>query len=533
MSVYSLINELKENNQDFEFYPTTDEMLAVIEPYIDNETVLDIGCGLCHFKKYMDKISESKIARYYIIEKSKILLSKLDESSICVGTDLYENTLIDKKVSTIFCNPPYSDYVGWTKKILNEGNFKQAFLIIPDRWVNNIEIKSILEAYNTTYDILGSFSFLNAERSARANVNVVRFRRKKYINSYARQEEFDKDVFDITFEQMFENELKKPKQKDFKEQRNKEIKNALAVSKGKAQTLVDYYQEDYNHLLTSLKAIMQLDENIMSTFNLDVEKVKTALIEKMKGLKILYWDYVWDMFDEITSRLTTNMRNKLKQTYSYLYMMDFTVLNIWAMILYITKQANKYFDTQLVDFYKSISKETNVKPYKSNKRLFEKSGWYWNCEKHSHWVLDYRIIMSSPFREGWHGEFKVDYDSDKTLKDIKIIAKNLGFNVTRFGLPNNFNEKAYMYYTDQNNKEIAFMEYKAYKNGNMHVKFNQEFTKALNVEVARLLGWIKTKEDITNEFPKEFVNGAEKYFKSNYNCLSVSSNILSLVDNLM
>ena len=90
-----------------------------------------------------------------------------------------------------------------------------------------------------------------------------------------------------------------------------------------------------------------------------------------------------------------------------------------------------------------------------------------------------------------------------------------------------------MYYTDQNNEEIVFMEYKAYKNGNMHVKFNQEFTKALNVEVARLLGWIKTKEDITNEFPKEFVNGAEKYFKSNYNCLSVNSNILSLVDNLM
>ena len=310
MSVYSLVNELKENNQDFEFYPTTDEMLAVIEPYMDKETVLDIGCGLCHFKKYMDKISESKIDRYYVIEKSKILLSKLDKSSICVGTDLYENTLIDKKVSTIFCNPPYSDYVGWTKKILNEGNFKQAFLIIPDRWVNNTEIKSILEAYNTTYDILGSFSFLNAERSARVNVNVVRFRRKKYINSYARQEEFDKDVFDITFEQMFENEFKKPKQKDFKEQHNKEIKNALAVSKGKAQTLVDYYQEDYNHLLTSLKAIMQLDENIMSTFNLDVEKVKTALIKKMKGLKILYWDYVWDMFDEITSRLTTNMRNK-------------------------------------------------------------------------------------------------------------------------------------------------------------------------------------------------------------------------------
>ena len=49
----------------------------------------------------------------------------------------------------------------------------------------------------------------------------------------------------------------------------------------------------------------------------------------------------------------------------------------------------------------------------------------------------------------------------------------------------------------------------------MHIKFNIEFTKALNVEVSRLLGWIKNKEDIKNEFPEEMASGAEKYFKTN------------------
>ena len=565
MSVYSLVNELKENNEDLEFYPTTDEMLSVIAPYMDNETVLDIGCGLCHFKKYMDKKSIElaaiktnqekieaekkgknwyktyhhtdneicKIDKYYVIEKSKILLSKLDEEAICVGTDLYESTLIDKKVTTIFCNPPYSDYISWTKKILNEGNFKQAFLIIPDRWADNTEIQSILKAYNTSYDILGTFSFANAERPARANVNVVRFRRNKYINRYKNQEDFDKDVFDVFFEQMFAEELKHAKQETFSEkEREKAITNALQVSKGKASTLVELYQQDYNHLLTSLSAIMKLDASIMATFNLDTEKIKAALIEKMKGLKIIYWDRVWEMFEEITSRLTASMRNKLKNKYSDLYMMDFTVLNIWAMILYVSKRANKYFDTQLIDFYQSISDEANVKPYKSNKKLFEKDGWYWNAKEHSHYVLDYRIIMSSPFRTSWHGEFQVGYDSDKTLKDIKTIAKNLGFNVSNFNLPSEFGEKAYMYYINTKGEEVVFMEYKAYKNGNMHVKFNQEFTKALNVEVARLLGWLRCKEDIAREFPEEFRNGAEKYFKSNYDCLSTNSNILALVDNL-
>ena len=57
----------------------------------------------------------------------------------------------------------------------------------------------------------------------------------------------------------------------------------------------------------------------------------------------------------------------------------------------------------------------------------------------------------------------------------------------------------------------------------MHVKFDMEFMKALNVEVSRLLGWIKTKDDIKKEFPEELAKGAEKYFKTNYTCLNVSS----------
>lgn len=61
------------------------------------------------------------------------------------------------------------------------------------------------------------------------------------------------------------------------------------------------------------------------------------------------------------------------------------------------------------------------------------------------------------------------------------------------------------------------MEYKIYKNGNMHVKFNIEFMKALNVEVARLLGWINKPEDIKKEFVAEMAKGAEKYFKRNFN----------------
>jgi hypothetical protein len=67
------------------------------------------------------------------------------------------------------------------------------------------------------------------------------------------------------------------------------------------------------------------------------------------------------------------------------------------------------------------------------------------------------------------------------------------------------------------------MEYRVYKNGNMHAKFDIEFMKALNVEVSRLLGWINKPEDIKKEFPDDMAKGAEKYFKKNFTCLNVSS----------
>lgn len=61
----------------------------------------------------------------------------------------------------------------------------------------------------------------------------------------------------------------------------------------------------------------------------------------------------------------------------------------------------------------------------------------------------------------------------------------------------------------------------------MHVKFNKEFTKAMNVEVSRLLGWIRSAEDIKREFPEELANGAEKYFKQNYTCIGCNQLLLT------
>ncbi len=133
MNTTALLEQLKAEGQDFEFYPTTREMVEAIwnhrrDKWIDCTgyhvrnlgEVLDIGCGTCNFRRWVDdlnaplKASDDRdivhIARYYVMEKSRILLDKLDAQTVVLGTDFWESTLIDKPVDTIFCNPPYSEY---------------------------------------------------------------------------------------------------------------------------------------------------------------------------------------------------------------------------------------------------------------------------------------------------------------------------------------------------------------------------------------------------------------------------------------
>lgn len=570
MNVNKLVSQLKENNEDFEFYPTTDEMLRVIAPYMEHETVLDIGCGTCKFKKYMDKKSDDeykfyeaeqkrkeaeangerfylnkssydfqKINKYFVMEKSRILLQQLDDDAICIGTDFHESVLIDKKVSTIFCNPPYSEFKVWTKKILSEGNYKQAFLIMPQRWKDDTEIMNLLKAFKTDYTILGSFDFLEADRVARAKVDVVRFQKQKFKDSYykyKKQEDIDSDTFNVWFNKAFGIEQTAKEAKDEKyesdydrskkyhEKKTQTIKNALVQSdESKASILVRLYNEEYEKLMNNLKAIMALDEDVLADFNLSVALIKTALKEKMKNLKILYWDMVWNEFDEITDRLTWATRKLLKEQFQELYYMDFTIGNIYALVLYVVKNANRYYDSQLIDFFRNLSSDENVKPYKNNQKLFDNNSYRYYKEEAKNYVLDYRIIASSPFRVGWSGEMERSYHNNHTLQDIFVIARNLGFApCDNRPEPSYFGEKVQVYqkFNHEIHEQPLLMDYVCYKNGNMHIRFNKEFMKALNVEVGRLLGWIHKKEDIATEFPEEMAKGAEKYFKQNYSCIS-------------
>ena len=158
-SVSRLVNIQHENNEETEFYPSTQEIVDKVAEWLstsgsETQSILDIGCGNGSFFEKLDnyfskhKNHHSKLYssyKKYGIEKSNILAEQLPEDVVLLGSDFHSNTLIDKKVDCIFCNPPYSEYEDWTERIITEGNAEKIVLVIPSRWKDSKRIKQALE----------------------------------------------------------------------------------------------------------------------------------------------------------------------------------------------------------------------------------------------------------------------------------------------------------------------------------------------------------------------------------------------------
>lgn len=525
------------------------------DSYID---VLDIGCGTCHFKRFYEELSadkyfsdfetekkrfikdhpenadyefsgnyagysviHKKIDKYYVMEKSKILLARLDKDIIVLGTDFNDSLLIDKPVEVIFCNPPYSEFKNWMIRIISEGNCHDIYLIVPERWKDDKDIQTLLKRKELIPKILGKFDFLNADRSARAKVDILFINKKP--NNYNRNnlDDIEQSAFDEWFDATFnlqDTNKEEERLADY-EKRSKEkeeLKNKLisCEPKDKAKTLVRLYNEELNTLFNNFKAICSMDTAVLKTIGVSKDSVKQAIKQKTVNLKVLYWETVFNEMEEITTKLTCKTRDDMLERFKELKTVEFSEPNIYSLVIWVIKNANKYYDEQLVTFYKELSSRENVKPYKSNIKTFEKDNWRF-ADKHTHYTLDYRIICGNYIlgveSSTWNDELRTGYNYSQKINDLKAIFNNLGFEIFRIDKPFNFGQKCYAY----GHEGKTLFEFKIYKNGNLHLKLNIEFTKALNVEVSRLLGWIRNKEDIKKEFCEEMAEGAEKYFKAN------------------
>ena len=541
MNSLSLLKEVKENNQDYEWYPTTNEIIEKIyedlmyDENIDNfSSILDIGIGNGKFFTVLDELNSTermktqeyrdndsvswdsiqKIEHFrvkkYGIEKSKVLVDSLDKDIFVIGSDFHNQSLLDKDMDITFCNPPYSEFIEWTVKILKETNSKHIYLVIPTRWKDSKEILSVIEKRNIKYTVIHSSNFIHAEdRQARAKVDVIRF---DIIQGYGCTSSFD-----LWFDEYFSISADVEDTSKYEKEQSKKntIENSLISKENIITELVSMYNKELEKLLSNYKALENLDGALLKELGVTLTGVKEGLKNKIANLKNIYWDILFNRLDSVTTRLTKKSRESFTTKLFQNTRIDFTEDNILTLLIWIVKNSNDYFDTQLIEVYKNIANKETIQLYKSNKVII-KDDWRYIRDEVSHYSLDYRIIIhcynnfSNSSYDGINGLSRTTYD---TIKDILTIGKNLNFDID-FSSLDTIHWEAGKQRTVYLNSGDNFMEVRPYLNGNIHIKLDQKFMKKFNIEASRLLGWIKSPQEAQTEMGID-IEECEEFFNSN------------------
>jgi hypothetical protein len=506
------------SNEDYEWYPTTDEILSVIQsdmhkvirhPCDEKVTasVLDCGAGDGRSLNYLTS------GKKYAIEKSSTLIESMDPDIFIVGTEFNAQVLLDKKVDVVFSNPPYSCFDDWATKIITEANSKYIYLVIPTRWKDSKSIQVAIESRKASAEVLGTFDFLGADRSARAIVDILRVSlvsHHGYHNASATV-----DPFELWFDKNFMLDTHKQSLTDLdikdniKQKVSGKIKSsgALIESKGLIYVLEDFYHADLESLMHNYKRVCELDTNLLLEIGVNTRSVKETLKLKITSLKDLYWNELINNMSSITNKLSSTSRKILLKKLLENTHVDFNAQNAHAIVMWVIKNANEYFDSQLIDLVVTMTEKANVVLYKSNQRTFRDEQWRYNTKPDglNMYKLDFRVVLErvGGVVSDYCKQTRLSDRAADLLDDICTVAYNIGFDTCEFTPSRRLHwdsrvQNVFTFNGGDNKREPLF-EARAFYNGNLHIKFNAEFMCRLNVEFGRLKGWLKTAKEASEE----------------------------------
>lgn len=537
---------LQEADQDLEWFPTTPEILQAInndlleisceqyrqggynnsnqnmrrcycsrenfrveEFFIDS--FLDIGCG---DGRVFDFIKGNSRVRTIIkhrlgIEKADVQADNLIRNGVgLIGRDLFETVLLGKSFNVVFCNPPYSQFKLWIEKILKEARSEVFYFVIPERWQNDVNLKCLMEEKGELEN-LGSFDFLGADRAARAKVDLIK------VSPYKLKCK-EKDPFDSWIEEnigkfeVSEEHIKEAKQKEA---------DRMAMQQNradKAVVLCENYREDLNQLMQLFKSLASVNFRLLRQLGLDKAKILEIVKSDIQALKRRYWHQAFDALQPISSRLTNKTREKLLDSIKWFADLDFNEGNIKTIIVWVIENYNKYVKEQVLQAFEDFTGFDCVRAYKSNDKWFN-GGWYYNNkDMPEKYAIEYRVVCRCPLSRYQH-----DLHKNK-ISDLAVIAENLGFK--NLGVTE-FVQDGKKRYCKNDAGEVIF-EYKLFQNGNAHVKMNQKFCKAFNLEVGKLKNWLHEPEDVAREFDVSMEEAAQMWNKGSLQLISKSSPLL-------
>lgn len=538
MNARALVAELQAEGQDFEFYPTTNEIISRLARDIKNNagglrgdfsSVLDVGAG--NGKVLLALREQTELRDLHAIEKSSILCEQLPADILIVGTDFAEQSLLSKHVDVIFCNPPYREFDAWATKIIRQSASRVVYLVLPARWANSTTIADALKYREVEAKVLGDFDFEDAEdRRARAKVQLLRvtFQGPEYYHKGQND-----DAFERFFNEQFGDLIKKFEatggEREDGERKPDSRFSQLVVGPSYLESLVAMYDAELANVQRNFELVGKLDADLLREFKLNPATVQACLKQRLEGMRTEYWHELFGRLDTITNRLTSDSRRQLLDVLHKHVHVDFTLSNAYAIIIWVIKNANLYIDSQLLKTYELMVSKCNVRLYKSNQRTWQDDGWRYRGEEsqNSHFALEYRIVTQRVGGIGrqW-GKTELAESAAHLLGDLLTVARNLGWDCPTNPRMLDYSGRKewgsgqsveFWGHTKRGDPEIV-VEAKAFLNGNVHLRMSKAFMLALNVEHGRLRGWLKTGGQAATELDEP---EAAAFFNTNKR-LSVS-----------
>ena len=360
------------------------------------------------------------------------------------------------------------------------------YLVLPVRWKETLEKQCGIELYKVTS--LGEFDFSEADRAARARVNLIRVTHKMVYteDSYTGfRVEFGTGKEPDSFERWVAEEIGTFEGKPDESEEEK----ALKLNGSTIEELVTGFEQEAKALFDVFKAIGNTPFRVIQALNIDRKSILEIIREDIRTLKKRYWRAAFNRLDAVKSRLTYKTRNMLLSEMEEFATLDFNEDNLYSIIVWVVKHFNEYTDKQLLSVFDALTSQDYIKAYKSNVHWIKDNWRYTGKGKPEKYRLDYRLVT--------HCYKSHQYDSC-VIDDFIVVCRSLGYYIPDYRY---LDYKTYgeeqQFYTVEG--RIAFT-IRYYKNHNAHMKVNKELMMKFNIEVARLRNWINNHADIQDEF---------------------------------
>jgi hypothetical protein len=300
--------------------------------------------------------------------------------------------------------------------------------------------------------------------------------------------------------------------------------------------MVEAFNEEYARMEENYRAIFKLDYALLKELGVNKEAVREGIKEEDGGPEK---QILATAVRTARRRRQPAQHGKTKK--SFLEKLNgrstpiaFTSGNAYAVVLWAIKNANKYYDEQLVQLFRDLSTHDGVMNYKSNQRTWQTDGWrYMNDGRenpNTHYALDYRIVVKAyrAIELGFDGKSRGQLadNARDIIADAIAVMGNLGFTWDG-NLPTHLRRwESNVSHTYYGSDDEPLFEVKAFKNGNLHLRFKPDAIRVLNVEAGRLLGWLRSPADVVAELgysPEE----SQSCFKSNHQILPTNLKLLA------